>query len=165
MAVPGNHYSSFIDKYFDIASWMRNALIGCSKLLCGIFGIQTFRFDEYVLRIINGPGIRLVYSCLGFGVLSFWAAYSIASAKTFKGALTWLIPGLLMIFFINVVRITLVLASALKGWSFPFGWDHHTWFNIVSYLFIFAMIFLHTKMQDRKQRMITRQKDKATSLK
>ena len=149
MAVPGGNYSPFIDKYFDIAGFMRTALINASKMLLGIFGTETYRADEYVLRSFSGKGIRLVYSCLGFGVMSFWIAYAVAMSGKILGKLKWLLGGLAIIFIINTVRISLVLQAANKGWEFPFGWDHHTWFNIVSYIFILLLIFWHQHLTSK----------------
>ncbi|MEJ7610048.1 MAG: exosortase/archaeosortase family protein [Ferruginibacter sp.] len=143
LAVPGGNYSPFVDKYFDVAAVLRTALIYFSKWVLGIFGTETYRADEYVLRAVSGKGIRLVYSCLGFGVMSFWAAYSVAMSGNWMNKAKWLAGGLLIIFFINTARISLVLQAANRGWDFPFGWDHHTWFNIVSYIFILLMIFWH----------------------
>lgn len=141
LAVPGGAYSPFAEKYFNIASWMRSAIIYASKFLLSLWGTRTFRSDEYVLRSLSGKGIRIVYSCLGFGVMSFWAAYIAATPAAIKKKLLWLFIGLVALFIINIFRIALVLQAVEKGWHFPFGWDHHTWFNIVAYLFIFIMIF------------------------
>ncbi len=141
LAVPGGSYSPFVEKYVNIASWMRSAIILSSKWLLSLFGIATFRADDYVLRAVSGNGVRIVYSCLGFGVMSFWTAYIVATPAHLKKKIGWFLIGILSLFIINVVRISLVLASSEKGWQFPFGWDHHTWFNIVAYLFIFILIF------------------------
>jgi exosortase/archaeosortase family protein len=145
LAVPDGYYSPFVEKYLNIASWFRSLLILSSKALLSLFGVETIRIDEYVLRSVNGRGIRIVFACLGFAVLSFWAANVIATKAILKKKINWLISGLFSICFINVVRISLVLLAGNKGWSFPFGWDHHTWFNIIAYLFIFAMMYFFEK--------------------
>jgi len=145
LAVPGEYYSPFGAKYLNIAAWMRSALILCSKGLLSLSGIHTIRVDEYILREVNGRGIRLVYSCLGFGIMSFWAAYIAATTGSVKHKLLWLFGGLLLIFVINVARISLVLKAANSDRQFPFGWDHHTWFSIIAYIFIVGLIFLHEK--------------------
>ena len=150
LAVPGDHYSAAVEKYFNIAAWLRSALILCSKSLLSLFGVATYRADEYVLREVNGRGIRLVYSCLGFGVMSFWTAYIVASLDSLKRKAIWLPVGLLLIFIINVSRISLVLKAANSDRQFPFGWDHHTWFNIIAYIFMLALIFLHERSIGKK---------------
>lgn len=154
LAVPGGSYSPLIEKYFNIASWMRSAIILSSKWLLSLFGTATYRADEYVLRGLSGKGVRIVYSCLGFGVMSFWAAYIIATPARMKKKILWFFIGIFSLFIINVVRISLVLTSSEKGWQFPFGLDHHTWFNIVAYLFIFILIFSYqpkAKLHERSE--------------
>ncbi len=145
LAVPGGMYSPFVEKYFNVAGWLRSSLILSTKWLVSLFGIETIRTDDYVLRIINAGGIRMVYSCLGFGVMSFWIAYIAATVAQLNNKIKWLIFGLLLIWIINILRITMVLLSGYKGWKFPFGWDHHTWFNIITYLAIFVMMYFFEK--------------------
>ncbi len=99
--------------------------------------------------VVNGKGISIVYSCLGFGVMSFWTAFALAAEGTKKSRLIWLFAGLVSLWLLNVLRITLVLIAANKGWRFPFGWDHHTWFNIIAYAFIFVLIYFHEKPVQR----------------
>ncbi len=145
LAVPGGQYSPLAEKYFNIAAWLRSSLIAGTKAFVAVFGYDTVRTSEYVLRVPAASGIRIFYSCLGFGVMSFWVAYIIATAGFFLKKTAWLFGGLMLIWFVNVVRISLVLIAANKGWKFPLGWDHHTWFNIAAYLLIFSMMFFFEK--------------------
>ncbi len=145
LAVPGGNYSPFVEKYFNIAAWLRSSLILTAKAFLSILGTETIRTDEYILRAVGGRGVRIVYACLGFGVMSFWLAYIAANKSSLQKKIIWIFCGLLFLWIINVVRISLVLLAGNKGWHFPFGWDHHTWFNIVAYLAIFAMIYFFEK--------------------
>ncbi len=145
IAVPGGYYSAFTEKYFNIAAWMRSSLILTSKFFLSLIGTHTQRVDNYVLQVTGGRGVRIVYACLGFAVMSFWLAFIIASYTNVKNKIVWLFSGLLLLWLINVIRISLVLLATNKGWRFPFGWDHHTWFNIIAYSLIFCMIFLFEK--------------------
>jgi exosortase/archaeosortase family protein len=145
LTVPGGMHSSFVEKYFNIAGWFRSFLINASKWVLSTLGTETIRIDDYVLRAVNGRGIRIVYACLGFAVLSFWAAYIIATKTIFTKKVFWLFGGLAIICIINILRISLVLLAGNNGWQFPFGWDHHTWFNIIAYLVIFVMMFFFEK--------------------
>lgn len=142
LAIQGGMYSPIVEKYFNLAAWLRTSLIIGTKLFVSFFNIETVRTDEYVLRIPNANGIRIVYSCLGFGVMAFWTAYIVATAAKMLQKIRWLFIGLLLIWIINVVRISMVLVAGYKGWKFPLGFDHHTWFNIIAYLAIFLMMFL-----------------------
>jgi exosortase/archaeosortase family protein len=145
VAVPGGMYSPFVEKYFNIAAWLRTSLLIGSTFLLSIFGTETVRINEYVIRAVGGTGVRIVYACLGFGVMSFWIAYIVANIASLQKKLVWVSGGLLFLWTLNVVRISLVLVAGNKGWHFPFGWDHHTWFNIIAYLAIFAMIYFFEK--------------------
>ena len=141
LAVEGGMYNRMVAKYFDIAGWLRTSLIVGTKLFISLFNIETVRTNDYVLRIPGANSIRIVYSCLGFGVMSFWVAYIIATAGAVRAKSFWLFGGLLIIWFINTVRISMVLLAGYKGWKFPFGWDHHSWFNIAAYGSIFCMMY------------------------
>jgi exosortase/archaeosortase family protein len=145
LAVPGGMYSPFVEKYFNLSAWLRSSLIGGTKLFVAFFNIETIRTSDYVLSIPGYNGIRIVYSCLGFGVMSFWTAYIIATAAKKIKKISWLIIGLLLIWIINVIRISMVLLAGYKGWKFPLGLDHHTWFNIIAYLAIFIMMYFFEK--------------------
>jgi exosortase/archaeosortase family protein len=144
-AVKGGVYSPIIEKYFDIASWLRSSLILSAKQFLWILNFPTVRLDEFVLMAVNGRGVRIVYACLGFAVMSVWVAFIIASTTNLKKKILWLFFGLFTIWLLNVCRISLVLLAANKGWNFPLGLDHHTWFNIIVYSFIFLLIFLFEK--------------------
>ena len=83
--------------------------------------------------------------CVGYGVYSFWVAFVVANSGSIGRKFTWIVFGVLGLWFINVIRITLFLLAVNKGWPMPLGWDHHTWFNIFAYLLIFSMIWWYDK--------------------
>lgn len=87
----------------------------------------------------------MVYSCIGYGVMSFWAAFILANRGNWRKKTIWITGGLLCLWAINVLRVGLLLLAAKKNWSFPLGWDHHTWFNVVAYALIFGMIYFYDR--------------------
>jgi exosortase/archaeosortase family protein len=93
----------------------------------------------------GGGGVSVVYSCLGFGVMSFWVAFVVANNGSALKKIIWVTAGLFSLWCINVIRISMVLLAANKHWKFPLGLDHHTWFNIVAYLFIFIMMYFYDR--------------------
>lgn len=145
VSVPGGHYSSFVDKYLNYIAWVRSSLLNGSKLLLSLFGVDTYLAGDYNLRQVNGRGIRLVYECVGYGIMSFWVAFVTASVGSFKKKAGWIIFGLLFIWVLNIIRLSLLLVATNKGWPMPFGWDHHTWFNIFAYFFIFLFMYLFSR--------------------
>jgi exosortase/archaeosortase family protein len=148
-ASPGGYYSSFIHNYLDYVSWLRLGLLYVSKWLLSIFRYKTFVDGIYTLRMQNGFGVHLVYSCIGFGVMSFWIAFIFANQVRWQKKVKWIIMGLLSIFFINVLRICLLLVAVNKNWSNDFNLDNHTLFNIAAYVFIFTMIYLFDRSEKR----------------
>ncbi|HMJ47544.1 MAG TPA: hypothetical protein VK498_09450 [Ferruginibacter sp.] len=151
LTAPGDYYSPFLAKYLNYISWLRNSLLNGSQWLLSLFGDDTYYQNEYVLSQVNGRGVKLVYSCLGLGVMSFWIAFITASVSFLKRKIIWILSGLFVIWLINIIRISLLLVSLNHSWKMPFGIDHHTWFNIVAYGVIFLMMYLFSKAKVKRQ--------------
>lgn len=147
LAAPGGYYIGFVHDYFDYPALLRKSLLNSSQLFLSAIGYHSNVIDISHLKIENGPGIQLVYSCLGYGLMSFWAAFIFANSGTVKRKITWIITGCLMLWLINVLRISLLLIAFDKHWSIPFNIDHHTLFNVVAYTFIFGMIWFFERQQ------------------
>ena len=152
IAAPGGIYSPFIENYLDYVSWIKYSLMYASKFYVGLFGIETYFAPEYVIRFVNGRGVLIAMDCVGYGVYSFWLAYTIANPGTVKRKLLWSLGGVFLLWFINSLRIALFLTAVNKDWPMPFGLDHHTWFNIFAYLAIFTMMYFFEKSQPKVQR-------------
>jgi len=86
-----------------------------------------------------------VYTCIGYGVMSFWAAFIIANKSSWLEKIIWVLGGWLAICCINVFRISLLIISQDKHWPMPLGFDHHTWFNIFAYILIFVLIYFYDR--------------------
>lgn len=147
LVAPGGYYSPFIAHYFNYVPLLRYSLLQGAKAFLSIAGFDTYTKDIYTLKLSNGIGVHVGYDCLGYGVLSFWAAFIIANKGSWLKKSKWLFGGLLLIWFINVIRISMLLIAINKHWSTPFGFDHHTWFNISAYSCIFLMIYIFDRSQ------------------
>ncbi len=144
LCAPGKYYSAFADRYLDYISALRSSLLHAAKVVSGLFGFETYFVNKYILRVVNGTGIRMVYSCLGFGVMSFWTAFVLANKAEVFNKIAWLFGGLAALWFINVLRITFLLIADNKHWPIPF-FDHHTWFNLLAYALIFFLMWLYDR--------------------
>ncbi len=144
LCAPGKYYSAFADRYLDYISVLRASLLHAAKLVAGLFGYKTYFANEYNLRVVNGSGIIMVYSCLGIGVMSFWTAFVLANKSKVTDTIKWLFGGLALFWFINVLRITLLLIAHNRKWPIPL-FDHHTWFNMAAYVLIFVLIWFYDK--------------------
>ena len=144
LSTPENQYSSFIATYLNFIDPLRHSLLYGAKGFLSLLGHSAYLFDNYTLAM-QGSGVRMVYSCIGYGVMSFWIAFVVANKGNWKKKLTWIIAGLTDLWCINVLRVALLLLAANKHWTIPFGWDHHTWFNIFAYALIFTLIYFYDR--------------------
>lgn len=149
LASPGGYYSTFVHNDLNYIGWLRFAILYCSKLLLAIFGYSTFIDRIYTLRMQGGYGVHLVYSCIGFGVMSFWVAFIFANKVKWQKKVIWIMAGLVSIFIINVIRISLLLVAVNKKWSNSLNLDNHTLFNIAAYILIFMMIYLFDRSEKK----------------
>lgn len=147
----GNYYSAFADTYLNYIAWLRTSLLKAAGVICMVFGHKTAIENEISLRIIGGYKINMVYSCIGIGVMSCWAAFALAFPSQLKRKAKWLIGGLLVIWLLNSIRVAallLLVNSTRNTKAFP---QHHTVFNIVSYCIVVVMIYFYTKRATHKK--------------
>ena len=155
LSSPENSYSPFVARYLNYIEPYCNFLLQATKGLVALLGFQAESKAGHILAVPGGTGIRLAFDCIGYGVLSFWIAFVLANPVSAGKKLAWLIGGAALLCAANIARLSLVLVANNRGWASPFGWDHHTWFNIASYLFIFGMIWRFDR-SGKKQRSASR---------
>jgi exosortase/archaeosortase family protein len=149
IAAPGGLYSSFVEKYLDYVSWIKRSLMAGTSWLVGLFGYDTITEPGFLVRITGKRGVIIAMDCVGYGVYSFWIAYVVANTMALKKKLLWMIGGVLALWAINVIRISMFLIAINKNSTMPFRIDHHTWFNIVAYGFIFMMIYFFNQQLNK----------------
>jgi exosortase/archaeosortase family protein len=142
ITVPGGYYIDFVHRYFDYISALRKSLLYGAQFVLSLGGYHSNIKNAYILAFENGRGIRLVYGCLGYGIVSFWLAFVFANKGSAAKKICWMAGGFLAIWLINVARISLFLLAINKGWAMPLGIDHHTWFDIAAYGCVFLMIYV-----------------------
>lgn len=150
LSAPGGYYNKFIADHLNFVDWLRYSLLVSAKFILSLFGYTIKFMDKYVIRMENGSGIRMVYSCVGYGVMSFWGAFIFANTGSWKKKVKWICGGWLLIWGINVARVCLIILAVNKNWSMPLGFDHHTWFNIAAYGCIFVLIYFYDLSQKKK---------------
>jgi exosortase/archaeosortase family protein len=103
--------------------------------------------------VTGGPAVRMVYSCIGYGVMSLWAAFVIAYEGSLKQKLLWLLMGCIFILIINCFRVSMLLVAIANKWQVNRYIEHHDLYNIFSYMLIFSLIYLYTNKvsEERKQ--------------
>ena len=146
---PRGYYLPFLDHYVNYIAWLRASLLYAVSQLVSLTGAQTFDSNIYSIGIKNGSSIHIVYSCLGYGIMSFWTAFIVANTGDWKRKTSWIVSGILLIWCINVLRLFLLLISNNNKWKVPFKIDHHTLFNIMAYGCIFILIYFFDKSGKR----------------
>jgi exosortase/archaeosortase family protein len=150
----GKYYIEWLDKYVNYVRWLRYTILYGTKGLMSILGYDTNIISEFVIRIKGGYGVQLVYSCLGYGILSFWIAFVLANTGRISFKLKWLATGCSIILFSNMIRITILLIANDKKWYKPFSLDHHTFYNIIAYMIVIGMIFWFLKAVKKEQSLV-----------
>lgn len=140
LSAPGNHYSPFVSQYLDFITPYRSFLLRSSVATLSFFDFRAAWREDLIFQP-GGVRLRMAYDCIGYGVISFWVAFIGANKGSWQRKLRWIVGGAILLCAINIGRVSLLVVAFNKGWPIPLGWDHHTWFNIASYLVIFGLIY------------------------
>lgn len=144
---PGGLYIPFLEKHLNYVAWVRHSILWMSMHLSNLFGYQSYVDGPFHLRSVTGPGVQMVYSCIGLGIMSFWTAFVVAHEIKWKKKLLWTLIGLLTIWVINCFRVTVILAATVNRWNVSKYIDHHDTFNIIAYIFIFGLILVFVRKE------------------
>jgi exosortase/archaeosortase family protein len=147
ITAPGGLYVPFLDHHLNYVAWLRHSILWGAKLICSISGYETHIEGPYHLRSVTGHGVQMVYSCLGLGIKSFWAGFVIAHAIPWKKKLFWTLLGLGTIWFINCCRVAIILIATVNDRNVNRFMEHHDFFNMVAYVFIFILVIIFLKKQ------------------
>jgi exosortase/archaeosortase family protein len=145
MSEGGKFYNEFIAHNFDYIQGLKNALIKPAVWIIKLFGFYAIH-NEMDVMVVNGPYLRVNYSCLGLGVMSFLVAFIIAFPAKIKAKIKLFIFGMIMIYVLNVMRIAAlgVLLGFFQSQRNNFTY-HHEVFNILVYICIFILLYLWIK--------------------
>jgi exosortase/archaeosortase family protein len=142
----GRHYNAFAAAHLNYIHWLRVGLLHASAAILNHIGFTAIT-SEYQLLVAGRGIITVVYSCLGLGLMSFFAAFVLTYPKQGGAARYWfLILGLLAIQVLNVLRFTL-LVLFWHG-NTPHIADHHTIFNLIMYVMIMVSLYFWVKQPD-----------------
>lgn len=146
---PKNIYSPFIDHNLNYVSWLRNSILHTSNILAHTFGLNT-HVDGKIIKVFKGSSVVLNLPCLGLGIMSFWIAFIFAHQKNFAVRLQWGLIGVLAIWLINCLRISLLLVALQNKWKVNKYIDHHDLFKLVAYAAIGLMIYFFSRKNNQE---------------
>lgn len=146
----GRFYNAFFTEHFNYIQWIRSALILPGTWLIKLFGFYTVH-NEMDILVVNGPLLRVNYSCIGLGVMSFFSAFVIAFPAKLKSKFRLFIIGTIMIYLLNVGRIAGlgILLGFFQSQRDNFTY-HHEVFNVIVYACIFALLYFWIKKNTKQ---------------
>ncbi|TCD00798.1 exosortase Y [Pedobacter psychroterrae] len=142
ITTPGNYYISFLDKYFNYISSWRNFCISSAAYVLKILGYRISTSENHLIN--HGfSGFRLVYSCLGYGIMSCFAAFVIAFPKSTWSKMIFLVAGLTAIQLLNTLRFILI-SIYYQPHASVLLMDHHDMFNYILYVILGTSMYFWT---------------------
>ncbi|WP_316817493.1 exosortase Y [Pedobacter nyackensis] len=136
---PGGLYIPFLDEHCNYIAIWRNLYISVAAKALEIMG-YTVSTTEISLKVQGHSGFRLVYSCLGYGIMSCFSAFTLSFPKPIRSRLTFLLTGLLVILILNLCRFIL-LPLFYNPQVTIFSANHHDIFNVVLYIILLAVMY------------------------
>ena len=138
----GRMYMPFIAENLNLVEGYRMFLLHSSGLFARLAGYETAIIAPYTLAVGNS-GVTLVYSCMGYGLMSVWLALILAYPMTWKKRGWAIVIGLILINLLNIIRIGGLAMLYSEGNTDLFNWiDHHTLFNTVVYVVLAIYFYL-----------------------
>lgn len=138
----GNNYNAYLTEHLNYISGLRSLLLQSSAFILNAIGFGAI-YNQYELLVAGHGVLRLVYSCLGLGVMSFFAAFVIAYPGRRVNKFLFLIAGLTGIQLLNILRFVVLAIFWNKKTNLIL--DHHTIFNIFIYLIIALTLYFWVK--------------------
>jgi exosortase/archaeosortase family protein len=145
ITLPGEHYNAFLADHLNYIRSLRLALLKTSAWLLNLLGYGAI-CNDYELLVAGHGTLQVVYSCLGLGVISFFAAFVLSYPKKWKNKIIFMLSGIIGIEVLNILRF--VLLSIFWNRKENHILDHHTIFNIFLYLVIAITLYFWVKHDD-----------------
>lgn len=145
---PNGIYIKFLDEHLNYIKWWRTFSIEATAFFIDALGYKVYT-NATQLAVLGKSGFTLVYECLGYAIMSAFAAFVIAFPKPIKSKVIFLIGGLIFIQTMNLLRFIL-LALFWNHRKSIFGLDHHTFFNVCIYLLLISICYIWVNQEDKQ---------------
>jgi exosortase/archaeosortase family protein len=142
---PGGFYVPFVETHINYIQFLRNTYISGVTIILRLLGYEVIT-SPFGLGVLNHAGFKLVYSCLGYGLMSCFSAFAFSIPKPFTSRYLFLASGICLIFLLNIFRLLLVALYYNPKFNI-FRLDHHEIFNIATYLTIVGFSYLYLKLK------------------
>jgi exosortase/archaeosortase family protein len=136
---PGGLYFPFLDDHLNYIELWRNLYIAAAAKILELMDYVVYTTD-ISLKVQGHSGFKLVYSCLGYGIMSCFSAFVLSFPKPLRSRFSFLFVGLSIILSLNLCR--LILISLFYNPQITLlSYNHHDIFNAVLYVAILVMSY------------------------
>lgn len=137
---PGGLYSSFLDQHFNYIKAWRSWNLHSTQIILETFGYKAYT-SRTTLKVLGFGGFKIIYSCLGYGIMSLFTAFILTYPKSLHAKTRFLIIGLILIQILNTSRLVLI---SLFYKPLALGIDHHHLFNGILYAILAILLYSFT---------------------
>ena len=151
LTIPGGRFfNSFILEHADFITAFRRFLLWGGAQFATLIGYPS-GYTDFTMFIRGESGVRMVYSCMGFGLIAAWSALVLAWSAGLKDKLIGLASGISIIVILNMIRIGGLAILFSNGYYNYFDFiNHHDLFNIIIVILIFLLFTWHIKHTTRQ---------------
>ncbi len=145
LSIRGGYYVEFFDKKINYIHLWRDFNISTVAELLRLTGEQVVTGPHH-LHVTEKAGFNIVYSCLGYGIISLFSAFVLAYPKSPREKLLFLSLGIVIFQCLNIIRF-MVIALYWHQALLAFQVNAHEIFNFLIYfcMALAVYIWLHTK--------------------
>ncbi|MBG6236433.1 exosortase/archaeosortase family protein [Pedobacter sp. CAN_A7] len=148
LTTPGGHYFEYLDQHFNYIKAWRDFNISGTAAILGALGYEVTT-REFRLHVTGRSGFILVYSCLGYGILSIYTAFILSYPRPLRNKFVVLLAGVLGFQLLNMLRLSLI-ALFWKPSPLFFKLNAHELFNLITYGLI--LVACYYWLNDDKQK-------------
>lgn len=142
----GRIYSSFLNHYANFPYWLSAFAAKSAAFLLQLLGYQVHQSSPVQINIAGSRGVIIAWGCLGVGPISLWIAFITAHRCKRKYKLKWILPGIGLIFLLNILRMAMIVLSNHYNWERIKHFNAHSSFNTLTYgVIVVLMIFFVRK--------------------
>ena len=147
----GGLYIPFLDQHLNYINWWRNFTINSAATVLRWMDYIVYT-NNYQLKVIGRHGFTMVYTCLGYGIMSVFSAFVITFPGHIKARYVFLILGLILIQLLNTIR--LIILSLYWDKRKPLlAIDHHDLFNMVVYTLLILVVYIWLKHPSKHRKV------------
>jgi exosortase/archaeosortase family protein len=141
-SAPTGTYYPFVDKYLNFPIVIRYCVLHIGQFILALLGYATTVVNDKIISYEGSSILQMAWACYGLGLKSFWIAFVCAHKMPWKQKLYWSVSGVGAIFFLNCIRVVVMMISMVDKWTIAeyLGTNAHDLFNYLCYIALMGLI-------------------------